>query len=142
MINVIGLGYIGLPTALMMASHGVEVVGTDYNKELVATLNAGFLSSMATWCSRHGVRLILVTTPVMPSFRTNEDPAQRAENERRLNDLLSRHRNIEYYDFETDARFAPDDFYDADHLNNRGAQRLTGLLRDILERGQARQPEG
>lgn len=41
MINVIGLGYIGLPTALMMASHGVEVVGTDYNKELVDTLNAG-----------------------------------------------------------------------------------------------------
>ena len=41
MINVIGLGYIGLPTALMMASHGVEVVGTDYNNDLVATLNAG-----------------------------------------------------------------------------------------------------
>ena len=41
MVNVIGLGYIGLPTALMMASHGVEVVGTDYNKGLVATLNAG-----------------------------------------------------------------------------------------------------
>ncbi len=41
MINVIGLGYIGLPTALMMASHGVEVIGTDYNKELVDTLNRG-----------------------------------------------------------------------------------------------------
>lgn len=41
MVNVIGLGYIGLPTALMMASHGVEVVGTDYNKEVVATLNKG-----------------------------------------------------------------------------------------------------
>ena len=41
MINVVGLGYIGLPTALMFASHGVEVVGTDYNKELVSTLNAG-----------------------------------------------------------------------------------------------------
>ena len=41
MINVIGLGYIGLPTALMLASHGVQVIGTDYNKELVATLNAG-----------------------------------------------------------------------------------------------------
>lgn len=41
MVNVIGLGYIGLPTALMMAAHGVEVVGTDYNEELVATLNAG-----------------------------------------------------------------------------------------------------
>ena len=41
MVNVIGLGYIGLPTALMLASHGVEVVGTDYNNELVSTLNAG-----------------------------------------------------------------------------------------------------
>lgn len=41
MVNVIGLGYIGLPTALMMASHGVEVVGTDYNAQLVETLNAG-----------------------------------------------------------------------------------------------------
>ena len=41
MVNVIGLGYIGLPTALMMASHGVEVIGTDYNAELVATLSAG-----------------------------------------------------------------------------------------------------
>lgn len=41
MINVIGLGYIGLPTALMLASHGVEVIGTDYNEKLVETLNAG-----------------------------------------------------------------------------------------------------
>lgn len=41
MVNVIGLGYIGLPTALMMAAHGVEVVGTDYDEDLVATLNAG-----------------------------------------------------------------------------------------------------
>jgi len=41
MVNVIGLGYIGLPTALMMASHGVKVIGTDYNKEVVETLNSG-----------------------------------------------------------------------------------------------------
>ena len=41
MVNVIGLGYIGLPTALMLVSHGVEVVGTDCSKDLVADLNAG-----------------------------------------------------------------------------------------------------
>lgn len=41
MINVIGLGYIGLPTALMLAAHGNRTVGTDYNKELVSRLNAG-----------------------------------------------------------------------------------------------------
>lgn len=41
MVNVVGLGYIGLPTALMLASHGVEVVGTDYNSSLVDKLNNG-----------------------------------------------------------------------------------------------------
>ena len=41
MVNVIGLGYIGLPTALMLAAHGVEVVGTDYNPSLVDTLRSG-----------------------------------------------------------------------------------------------------
>ena len=40
-VNVIGLGYIGLPTALMLASHGVKVIGTDYNEELVNTLRSG-----------------------------------------------------------------------------------------------------
>lgn len=39
MVNIIGLGYIGLPTALMFAKSGVSIVGTDYNKELVDSLN-------------------------------------------------------------------------------------------------------
>ena len=40
-INVIGLGYIGLPTALTMANAGYEVIGTDYNKNLIHELNEG-----------------------------------------------------------------------------------------------------
>ena len=44
MINVIGMGYIGLPTALMLAAHGEKVIGTDYNKELVKTLQSGKLT--------------------------------------------------------------------------------------------------
>lgn len=41
MINVIGLGYIGLPTALILAAHGQEVVGTDYNPKVVESLQKG-----------------------------------------------------------------------------------------------------
>lgn len=40
-INVVGLGYIGLPTALMLAAHDIEVIGTDYNEKLVQTLKEG-----------------------------------------------------------------------------------------------------
>ena len=41
MVNVIGLGYIGLSTALMVASHGVEVVGTNHSQGKVDMLKSG-----------------------------------------------------------------------------------------------------
>lgn len=43
-VCVVGLGYIGLPTALMMASHGVDVVGVDYSEKVVSELNSGQLT--------------------------------------------------------------------------------------------------
>lgn len=43
-LNVIGLGYIGLPTSLMFAANGIKVVGTDLNTKLVDTLNEGKLT--------------------------------------------------------------------------------------------------
>lgn len=38
-----GLGYIGLPTAIIAAKHGVEVVGVDVNADVVEVTNAGKL---------------------------------------------------------------------------------------------------
>ncbi len=44
LINVIGLGYIGLPTALMMASQGIMVVGSDIDTKRVELLKKGKLT--------------------------------------------------------------------------------------------------
>lgn len=44
MINIVGLGYIGLPTALIFAANGVKVTGTDYNAELVEKLKQDLLT--------------------------------------------------------------------------------------------------
>ena len=38
---IIGLGYIGLPTAAMFATHGVRVIGIDSNERVVGVLNKG-----------------------------------------------------------------------------------------------------
>jgi UDP-N-acetyl-D-mannosaminuronic acid dehydrogenase len=40
-ISVIGLGYIGLPTAAILADHGSSVVGVDTNPHVVETINRG-----------------------------------------------------------------------------------------------------
>lgn len=40
-IAVIGLGYIGLPTAAVFASRGIKVIGVDVNQHAVDTINQG-----------------------------------------------------------------------------------------------------
>ena len=40
-VSVIGLGYIGLPTAAMFASRKVKVIGVDINQHAVDTINQG-----------------------------------------------------------------------------------------------------
>lgn len=40
-VSIIGLGYIGLPTAAMFASCGLNVVGIDVSRRVVDTVNAG-----------------------------------------------------------------------------------------------------
>ena len=40
-ICVLGLGYIGLPTASTFATHGIHVVGVDVNQRVLQTLNNG-----------------------------------------------------------------------------------------------------
>ena len=40
-ISVFGLGYIGLPTASILASHQIKVIGVDVNPEVINTINQG-----------------------------------------------------------------------------------------------------
>ncbi|MGL5633632.1 MAG: nucleotide sugar dehydrogenase [Sarcina sp.] len=56
MINVIGLGYIGLPTALMLAANRNKVVGTDLNYKIIYELN----KKNITFCEE-GLDELLVT---------------------------------------------------------------------------------
>lgn len=40
-ISVVGLGYIGLPTAAVFASRKIKVIGVDVNQHAVDTINRG-----------------------------------------------------------------------------------------------------
>lgn len=42
-ICVVGLGYIGLPTASTFAAHGLQVVGVDVNRNILSSLENGHL---------------------------------------------------------------------------------------------------
>lgn len=94
--------------------------------------NVQRLDSIARWCEARDVRLILVHTPVTASFADAVDARQEHKNEEVLNGFLQRHPSVKDIDVRRDARFVDADFYDGDHLNQHGAHKLSGILRDAL----------
>ena len=45
-----GLGYIGLPTAALIASRGIQVQGIDVNQSVVDTINSGKIHIVEPLC--------------------------------------------------------------------------------------------
>ncbi|NLA99455.1 MAG: nucleotide sugar dehydrogenase [Methanomicrobiales archaeon] len=87
-ICVLGLGYIGLPTALLLAAHGADVVGVDVKQSVVDCLSLGNLpfsepgledlysKARCRFCVRSepeaaDVFLIAVPTPLDPATRVS-----------------------------------------------------------------------
>ena len=88
-VVTIGLGYIGLPTSALIASHGTNVLGVDINQSVVDTINQGKIHIVepdldqivskavsngffkaSTKASSADVYLIVVPTP----FKGNHEP--------------------------------------------------------------------
>ena len=75
-VVTIGLGYIGLPTSALIASHGTNVLGVDINQKVVDTINAGKIHIIepeleaSTKPTSSDVFLIVVPTP----FKGNHEP--------------------------------------------------------------------
>lgn len=63
-LSVIGLGYIGLPTALLFASKGIDVTGIDVNKSVVEKLNNKELH-----IEENGLQELLVQTIDSKNFK-------------------------------------------------------------------------
>ena len=88
-VVTIGLGYIGLPTSALIASHGTNVLGIDINQKVVDTINQGKIHIVepdldeivskavsngffkaSTKASSADIYLIVVPTP----FKGNHEP--------------------------------------------------------------------
>lgn len=70
-LMTIGLGYIGLPTALSFAKSGEEVVGVDISSEIVSQLNQGIVH-----LEEPGVAELLAEVLADGTFRASTTPEQ------------------------------------------------------------------
>lgn len=93
---------------------------------------AAVIGSTIGECKRRGIRCLLVTTPVWPTYRQHLDPGQLCEM-RRLTDSLASRYGVKWLNLMDAPDFTEDDFHDVDHLTPAGAVRLASHLRPHLD---------
>ena len=74
-----------------------------------------------------GVNVLFVTLPVTRFYRDKMQPGAYQRMQEAL-DCLTRKHQLEYLNYTFDPRFNDGDFQDGDHLNCRGAEKVSRLL--------------
>lgn len=110
--------------------HSIDVMNLDLYQESI-DLNKKYLRLFLDWAEQHKVQVILFSPPVHQEYYVNTQEEQWELNKNILKEIC-KHPCI-YLDFNKTDIFEDTDFYDADHLSDKGAKKLTKALAERLK---------
>lgn len=97
------------------------------------TENIAAIESIINKCKSKGIKVILVTMPVTKNYSSKVT-------QKKLNKIFKcaaliqkMNSNVYYLNLFSDSRFTNNDFYDADHLHNEGAQKCSRIVNNFLK---------
>jgi hypothetical protein len=110
-------------------------VGNIFSFEKLALYNENLtlLNSLAKFCDNKQVKVIFFTPPAYKSYRENLNKEQSDKTIETMTKFVNEHPNCLYINLSDDPDFEAEDFYDADHLNEIGAEKLSKKINAIIE---------
>lgn len=121
--------------------------GTTFNSKNKKTLNGAFTAKRHTaknsdlyddnikslykiiaLCKKNNINIVYITTPTDKSYYENLNKIQIEKTIKTITDLVKNNSNCYYLNLLNSEKFTKEDFYDADHLNEIGAKKLSLLL--------------
>lgn len=95
--------------------------------------NIRLVGEMVDKCVEKKAQVIILTTPTFHTYRENLNQKQLELMEECCGYFVKHYDNVCYLNLMADERFCEDDFYDADHLNEFGAAKLTKILQQTMD---------
>jgi hypothetical protein len=94
--------------------------------------NLTVLKSIIEFADDKRVKLFLYTPPAYYSYTENLDSCQLKRAIHTLTEMAGQYDQIKYFNFLRDSSFSELDFFDADHLNEIGAKKLTSKIDSLI----------
>lgn len=113
-------------------SGGLNTVDTHEIKKIFKE-NEIILNELIEWCKQKDVYILFVTPPGYKSYRENLRPAQIQITKEVMDQFVLQHENCSYLNLFSDTNFVAQDYYDADHLSEIGAEKLSKRINLEIE---------
>lgn len=94
--------------------------------------NKLILHSIIKWCKNRNIRVVLLTPPAFKSYRQNLNKMQLNKTIEIAKRIDLSYNNCIYLNLLNDTNFIAKDFYDADHLSEIGAKKLSKLINEKI----------
>lgn len=107
--------------------HTVEEISED-----IVCKNTDYIEEIISICQKHNARLLLITTPTYQTYQENLNEEQLQIMIDVSESIATNHENVIYLNWLNHPDFTEDDFFDADHLNEYGANKLSVLLDSVI----------
>lgn len=119
------------------SSHKVDMVKDGLNAitehdSLAFSTNIRALTDFVDELNSRNIRVILITPPAFKTFRCNINLKNVQETHRTMDEITTKYDNCSYFDYFSSTIFEENDFFNSDHLNERGARKLSHLINDIV----------
>jgi len=104
----------------------------ENNDNLCFDNNIKTINSIIKFAKNNKVKLIFFTSPAYKTYSENLEQKQLNNTINAISQKANKNLNIFYYNLLNDETFTAEDFYDADHLNEKGAMKLTLKIDSLI----------
>jgi hypothetical protein len=102
------------------------------NADLCFEDNVKTLNSLVEFAKKNKIKIIFYTSPAYKTYVDNLEQKQLKRTIDLVSQKTSKNLNTVYYNLLNDKSFIAEDFYDADHLNEKGAKKLTFIMDSLI----------
>lgn len=114
------------------AKRHVRNISLEKNK-MNFEINYTTLQSIIDWAKQKNIQLVLLTAPAFKTYREALDSSQLNSTTKAVNELVTKNKNCSYLNLFSDTTFTEADFFDADHLDETGAKKLSVLVNEKIK---------
>lgn len=104
----------------------------SYKYQEIFNDNKLILNSIIQWCKKNNINVLLLTPPAFETYRQNLNSEQLNTTINTTSEICSKYDNCIYLNLLSDTNFVSRDFYDADHLSEIGAKKLSELINEKI----------